>query len=132
MAARALTDVPGRLRATPRVDGAVVDGPGGRARAPRRCSGGLSRAPALRDPSRLAQAGALAGGAARRVLAGHARHHPEALAANAAGHVPAAARRHPLEDPMHALRNNVYKAGIVGSFIPHRGASSAWPPSPGT
>src|SRR4051794_30407130 len=67
----------------------MVDGHRSRACSPRRSGGGVSRAQAVRYPSLLAQAGALARGAARRVLARDPGNHPNALAADAARHVPA-------------------------------------------
>src|SRR4051794_36142533 len=53
-----------------------------------RFRGGVSGTPAVRHPEVLAQTRALAGGPARRVLARHPRNHPNALAADAARHVP--------------------------------------------
>src|SRR4051794_13759537 len=50
---------------------------------------GVSGTQAVRHPEVLAQARALAGGSARRVLARPPRSHTHALAADAAGHVPA-------------------------------------------
>src|SRR3954470_341356 len=67
----------------------MVDGHRSRARSPRRSGGGVSRAQAVRYPALVAQAGALARGPARRVLARDSRNHPDALAADAARHVPA-------------------------------------------
>src|SRR4051794_155877 len=67
----------------------MVDGHRSRACSPRRSGGGVSRAQAVRHPSLLAQAGALAGGAARRVLARDRGDHPNALATDAARHVSA-------------------------------------------
>src|SRR5215212_10730831 len=67
----------------------MVDGHGSRARSARRSRGGVSRAQAVRYPALVAQAGALARGAASRVLARDPGDHPSALAADAAGHVPA-------------------------------------------
>src|SRR4051794_30862309 len=67
----------------------MVDGDRSRACAPRRSSGGVSRAQAVRYPALVAQEGALAGGAARRVLARDTGDHPDALAADAARHVQA-------------------------------------------
>src|SRR3954468_7693131 len=83
----------GRVRAAPRAHDTVVDGRGGRARPPLRFRGGVSGTQAVRHPEVLAQARARAGGSARRVLARHPRHHTHALAADAAGHVPAPGTR---------------------------------------
>src|SRR3954451_7010820 len=74
--------------AAPRLHDTVVDGHGSRARPPLRFRGGVSGTPAVRHPEVLAQTRALAGGPARRVLARHPRNHPNALAADAARHVP--------------------------------------------
>ena len=79
--------MPRRLRAAPRFQSEVVDGQRGRARPPVRPRRSAARARAVRHPSLLAQARAVARGPARRLLARHPSDHPCALAANAPRHV---------------------------------------------
>src|SRR4051794_6655241 len=89
----AAADLRRRMRATPRLHAAMVAPERGRARpplGPRRSAAG---ARALRHPPILAQARAVARGAASRLLARHTRRRPRALATDAAGDVPPARAR---------------------------------------
>src|SRR5947209_2734935 len=133
-------------RAAPRPHVALVDAQRGRACAAVRPRRGAARAAALRHSAVLAEAGAVAGGAARRLLACHLRHSADPLAA-AAGHVYAAdtptvvrrwlplshnglarARSRPLAlspvvvDRERCFRRSIETVGHVAEFDEHAGS----------
>ncbi len=81
------------VRAASRPHGAVVDAQRGRAGSPLGSRRGAAGARALWHPSVLAEARAVARGAANWLLARHTRRPPRALATDVAGHVPPAGAR---------------------------------------